>query len=225
LWVRAGVGETPRFRALEQHAERVRAPLGEVLRKHWRALLVAGGARVGPDVLYSLVAVFTLTYVTTILGLSRTLAVTALSIGAACNAVLIVAAGILSDRYGRRVVYGAGVAAGLVWVFVLFPLLDSKATFAIIMAVVSGLAIHAFMYGPQAAFIAEQFPTRVRYAGASLAYTFAGVFAGGIAPLMFTTLYRAFGTPLVVALYTAAALLITGIVLLIARERAGTALD
>ena len=69
------------------------------------------------------------------------------------------------------------------------------------------------------AFIAEQFPTQVRYAGASLAYTFAGVFAGGIAPLAFTALYRAYGTPMVVALYTTVALLITAIVLRFARVR------
>ena len=53
------------------------------------------------------------------------------------------------------------------------------------MAFASGLSIHAFMYGPQGAFIAEQFPARVRYVGASVAYTFAGVFAGGLAPLIY----------------------------------------
>ena len=46
------------------------------------------------------------------------------------------------------------------------------------------------MYGPQGAFIAEQFPAQVRYAGSSMAYTFAGVFAGGLAPLAFTWLYK-----------------------------------
>ena len=192
LWLRIGVTETPQFRDIEQRGARTRAPLGEVIRHHWRGLLIGGGARIGPDVMYSLVAVFSLTYITTILGLSRGLAVTALSIGAACNAVLILAAGVLSDRFGRRAVYGAGVAAALVWTWVLFPLLDSKLEWAITLAVVSGLAIHAFMYGPQGAFIAEQFPTEVRYAGASLAYTFAGVFAGGIAPLVFTALYRSY---------------------------------
>ena len=54
-----------------------------------------------------------------------------------------------------------------------------------------GLAFHAFMYGPQAAYITEQFPARLRYAGSSLAYTLAGVIGGAIAPLVFTALYGA----------------------------------
>jgi len=210
LWLRLGVTETPQFTQLPQRA---RAPLGDVVRHHWRKLLIAGGARMGPDVTYSLLAVFLVSYITTTLGLSRTLAVTAVMIGSAFNAVFILVAGILSDRIGRRAVYGAGVVLALAWLYVLFPLLASKSEMAIVFAIVSGLTIHAFMYGPQGAFIAEQFPTQVRYAGASLAYTFAGVFAGGIAPLAFQALYRAYGTPRVVALYAAAALLITLIAL------------
>ena len=74
------------------------------------------------------------------------------------------------------------------------------------------------MYGPQAAFIAEQFPTRVRYAGSSLAYTLAGVFAGGLAPLAFTALYKSWRTTTVVVLYTVAALLVTVIALRLSRK-------
>jgi MFS family permease len=225
LWLRVGVTETPLFREAQKNASQAQVPLGEVMRNHWRRLLLAGGVRMGPDVVYSLIAAFSLTYITTVLGLSRTLAVVALSVGAACNAALILAAGVLSDHFGRRVVYGAGCVAAIAWLTVLFPLLDSKSEGAIFAAIVSGLCVHAFMYGPQAAFIAEQFPTRVRYAGASMAYTFAGVFAGGIAPLMFTTLYRAYGSTTVVTLYAAVALAITLFVLLIARERAGTKLE
>jgi hypothetical protein len=122
-------------------------------------------------------------------------------------------------------VYGAGVVVAIGWLFLLFPLLDSKSFIAIMVAIVGGLSIHAFMYGPQSAFIAEQFPTHVRYAGASLAYTMGGVLAGGIAPLAFQALYGAFGTTMVITLYATAALLVTGVVLLLARERSGTALE
>jgi len=85
---------------------------------------------------------------------------------------------------------------------------------------VDGLILHAAMYGPQAAYIAEQFPTRVRYAGCSLAYTLAGVFGGGIAPMMFATLLRAYGTTSAIVSYTMVALVITGCVLIFARRPA-----
>jgi MFS family permease len=218
LWLRLGVPETPQFRALEQSAMRARTPLGDVIRGHWRGLLVAGGSRFGPDVLYSLITAFLLAYITKELMLSRTLATTALAIGSACNALCIFFAGSLSDRFGRRTVYGFGVLAAFVWLLALFPLLHLRTDFAIGAALVSGLIIHAFMYGPQGAFIAEQFPTRVRYAGSSLAYTVAGVFAGGIAPLAMTGLFGKFQTTFVIVMYAATALLIT----ITALARAGT---
>jgi MFS family permease len=218
LWLRLGVPETPEFLALERSATRSRAPLGEVMRGHWRGLLIAGGSRFGPDVVYSLISAFCVSYVTTILGLSRTLATGALAIGAVVNVSCVFLAGTLSDRFGRRAVYGAGAAVAAIWLWQLFPLLDSKSELAIVFAFASGLAVHAFMYGPQAAFIAEQFPARVRFAGSSIAYTFAGVFAGGIAPLVFTRLYQLSTETGAIVVYAAMALVITVVALLAARD-------
>ncbi len=219
LWLRVGVPETPQFRALAAERALARAPLGEVLRGHRRGLLVAGGSRFGPDVMYSLITAFLVAYLTRQLELSRTLATTAVALGSACNILSIFAAGSLSDRLGRRTVYGAGAIGAFVWLLALFPLVHQKSAWAVILAVVSGLTIHGFMYGPQGAFITEQFPARVRYAGASVAYTFAGVFAGGIAPLAFTALYGRFGSPLAIVAYASAALAITGLALHLSRSR------
>lgn len=217
LWLRLGVPETPEFLKLDQSATKARTPIGEVLRNHWPRLLVAGGSRFGPDVLFSLISAFCISYVTTILGHSRTFATLALAIGAACNVVFIFIAGTLSDRLGRRTVYGLGVAVASVWLLMLFPMLDSKSGLAIVAAFAIGLSAHAFMYGPQGAFIAEQFPAQVRYAGSSIAYTFAGVFAGGLAPLAFTRIYQASGKTGPIVIYSAIALLITVVALLFAR--------
>ena len=86
--------------------------------------------------------------------------------------------------------------------------MNSVAAFAL------GLGVHAFMYGPQGAFIAEQFPVQVRYAGSSVAYTFAGVFAGGMAPLAFTWLYKMQHDTVPIVVYAAMALSVTVIALL-----------
>lgn len=218
LWLRLGVPETPEFVELASTERSSPAPLKDVITNHWRGLLIAGCSRFGPDVIYSLISAFCVTYVTTILGLPKTLATVALAIGAALNVVFIFVAGTLSDRLGRRVVYGLGAAAAAFWLWQLFPLLDSKSEIAIVSAFAIGLAVHAFMYGPQGAFIAEQFPTRVRYAGASVAYTVAGVFAGGLAPLAFTKIFQASHETGGIVVYAAAALVITVLALLSARR-------
>ena len=44
------------FKELEQSGTKAKAPIGEVLRLHWRRLLVAGGVRIGSDVTYTLVS-------------------------------------------------------------------------------------------------------------------------------------------------------------------------
>jgi MFS family permease len=220
FWIRRGVEETPMFMALEESGSKAKAPIGEVVRFHWRTMLRAGGVRIGTDVVYSLALVFTLTYVTTILNLSRTLALTAIMIGTIFNAVTMPMFGMLSDRVGRRPVYAAGVLLGVPWGFVYFVMMETTKPILIVLAVVIGGVLHAAMYGPQAAFIVEQFPTRVRYAGASLAYTLAGIVGAGIAPLIFVSLLRASGTTTAVSLYVLLSLAITGMILLISPETA-----
>ena len=213
LWIRRGIGETPVYQELQQSHLTSQAPISEVLKLHWRGVLRAIGARVGPDVWYSLVVVFSLSYLATVLGLPKPLALISLSVGLVFNVLTEVFFGGLSDRLGRRVVYGAGVILTMMWAFAFFALLDTRHPLLITLAIVVALIAHAMMYGPQAAFITEQFPTRVQFAGSSIGYTLAGIVGGGIAPAIFATLLREFKTPFSIVLYAAGALTVTGIVL------------
>lgn len=220
LWLRRGIDETPVFRALEAKKQTSHMPLKEVVLKYPKTLLIAGGSRIGSDVLYALVVVFTLTYVTTVLNLPRPLALGATMLGALANALAVPLCGILSDKFGRRPVYLAGALMGMIWAFAFFTLLDSAQPWIICLAVVVGLLIHAVMYGPQAAFVTEQFPGHIRYAGSSLAYTLAGILGGGFAPLIIATLYSETGGTFWVSIYIVLALLITALAVGCARETA-----
>jgi metabolite-proton symporter len=225
FWIRWSVEESPHFSQLQAGHATTKAPMAEVLTSHWRNLLIAGSVRIGSDVVYGLLAVFTLTYVTQKLGMSRTLALTAVLVGAGVHAVSIPLLAALSDRIGRRTVYGAGALASIVGSFVLFGLLDTKSPAIIIVSISIGMIFQAAMFGPQGAFVTEQFPTRVRYTGSSLAYTFAGVLGGGFAPLIFATLLREYPDSYAIPTYVTAALIVTLIALFAATEKAGREID
>jgi MHS family shikimate/dehydroshikimate transporter-like MFS transporter len=75
---------------------------------------------------------------------------------------------------------------------------------------------HAPMYGPQAAFLAELFGTRVRYSGASLGSQLSSVLAGGLSPFIATALLP-YGRG-ALASYMIAMALVTIVAVLVASE-------
>ncbi|WP_409076563.1 MFS transporter (plasmid) [Pantoea sp. C3] len=220
LWLRKGVDETPVFKALETSENKADLPLKEVMVAHWPRLLISGSVRIGSDIMYAILMVFTLTYVTTILGLPRSEALTATMLGAAVHVFAVPFFGSLSDKIGRRVVYAMGALGSIIWVFVFFFLLHTLNPIYICFAVVVGMVFQAMMYGPQASFITEQFPTRVRYAGSSLAYTLGGIIGGGFSPLIMTFLLKEYNQSLPISIFASIGLTVTLLALFSAKETA-----
>jgi metabolite-proton symporter len=218
LWIRLTIAESPLFREVEESQTRAGAPIMEVLRRYPKQVLLAIGARVGVDVAFYTFVLFITTYVATYLKLPRNYALNAVLIAAAIQVVLIPFFGSLSDRLARRPVYLAGAIGAAVWVFVFFTLLDTGQFWLIVLATVVALVLHAAMYGPQAAFISEMFPTKVRYTGASMGYQLAGIFGGALAPIISVALLARFDTSIAVSVYAVVMLLVTIICVLIAPE-------
>lgn len=222
LWIRTKLEETPVFKAMEAEQTRPTAPVREVFTTHPRALAASILSRVAPDVLYALFTVFVLTYATGELDMSRGSALAAVLIGSSFQVFLIPLAGALSDRVNRRLLYGLSALAAGVWPFVFFPMTDGGSWPLLTLGVVVALGIHSFMYGPQAAFIAEQFSPRLRYTGSSLAYTLAGVIGGAVAPLVFTALLDAYDSWIPLALYVAGTAVVTVTGLCLGRDGDGS---
>jgi len=189
LVIRLRIIETPAFeRIKEAHAE-ARRPVVEVLLTHPKEVLLAMGARVADNSSFYVYTVFVLVYATQKVGVERQTALNAILIGSACMLFAIPLFGALSDRLGRRPVYLFGAGFTALFAYPLFWLLDTASPPLICLALAVALALaHAPMYGPQAAFLAELFGTRVRYSGASLGAQLSTVLAGGLSPFIATAL-------------------------------------
>ncbi len=218
LWIRLTIAESPLFAAVEASETKADAPVVEVLRRYPKQVLLAIGARIGVDVAFYTFVLFITTYIATYLGLPREYALNAVLIAAAIQVVAIPFFGHLSDRVARRPVYLAGAIGAAVWVFVFFALIDTGQFVLIMLAAVVALIFHAAMYGPQAAFIAEMFPTQVRYTGASMGYQLAGILGGALAPIISVALLDRFDTSVVVSIYAVAMLLVTIVCVFVAPE-------
>lgn len=224
-YIRNRVAESSLFeQAMEEAETPPKMPAMEVFRERPKAILLGAGLRVGENISYYILTVFSLTYLVDVAAESRSLALNALLIGAAVQFFAIPAFARLSDRIGRRPVYAFGGLGLAAWSFVMFPLLGSGSNLEIYAALVVGLVLHGAMYGPQAAFITELFPTRIRYSGVSIAYQLTSIVAGSLAPIIALALYQRYDSALPVSIYVGVTCAISGISALLARETKGVEL-
>jgi len=224
-WIRTSVAESRTFEAAIEEAEAPpKVPAMDVLRERPMGLVVGSGLRLGENISYYVITVFSITYVTEVADLSRDTALRAILIGSIVHFFAIPAFARLSDAIGRRYVYAFGALGLAAFSFAFFPMLGSGDMALIAGAVTIALVLHGAMYGPQAAFIAELFPTRIRYSGASIAYQLTSIVAGSLAPIIALTLYQRTGSAFWVAVYVAAACAVSGITALLARETRGVEL-
>jgi metabolite-proton symporter len=209
LYVRLGILETPVFAALAAGQRIERAPVAEVLRKHRREIALTALCRMGEQAPFYLFTAFVFTYGTDRLHLDRNFLLAAVLSAAALSFVSVPLFGHLSDRMGRTRIYSLGAVVTAAYGFAYFRLLDTREPALVFIAILLSLVPHDMLYGPQAALIAEMFPARLRYSGASLGYQLSSVIAGGPAPLIATWLLSTYQSGMVIALFIAACGIVT----------------
>jgi MFS family permease len=193
LWIRLKVMETPLFSRLSARQAIAKVPVAEVIRGHWREIIFSAFLRMSEQAPFYLYTAFALTYIEKDLNLAQGLALGAVSVGGAIELFVTPTAGHLSDRLGRRRTYVTGAVLIGVVAFPAFALLNTKTAGLVIVGIALFAIAHAIQYGPQAAYIAESFPTRLGYAGSGLGYQLASLIAGGPAPLLATWILPHFG--------------------------------
>jgi MFS transporter, MHS family, shikimate and dehydroshikimate transport protein len=205
LFIRTLVSESPAFAKLQAAKRTARTPVRDVIRRNWREILLGAGSRLSENSVFYLFATYILTYGDKVLHIPRGALLASVNVAAAIACFTIPTFGLLSDYLPRKSVYLCGNVALIVLAVPYYALLATRQPAAVMLATVVMLGIvHAMLYGVQAALISELFATRLRYTGASLAYQLAGPFAGGLAPIIATSLaYRFEGSYWPLAAYIA----------------------
>ena len=225
LVIRLRILETPMFTKVLDQGKTASAPVAEVIRRHWREILLSAGLRFVEQMPFYLFTTFVLIYVVQRHHYSKTFVLTAVLVGAAVELATIPYFSNLSDSLGRKRVYLAGAVIAGLFAFPYFAVLTYGGPAPIFIAIVLSMIVHSMMYGPQAALIGESFPTHLRYGGAGLGYQLASVFAGGPAPLVATWLLHETGTPFSISVYIVVAAVITVVCCLALPDRSHVNID
>ena len=223
-YIRTKVTDAPIFVAAQQEVERVKAAsygVVEVLKRYPRGVFTAMGLRFAENIMYYLVVTFSITYLKVQVHADTSDILWWLLAAHAVHFVAIPLVGRLSDHVGRRPVYFVGALAAGTWGFFAFPMMNSANYLVIMGGIIIGLVIHAFMYAPQPAIMAEMFPTRMRYSGVSLGYQVTSIVAGSLAPIIAVKLLEVYDSSVPIALYLAGAAVITLIAVYFTRETKG----
>jgi metabolite-proton symporter len=193
LLIRMRILETPLFRQLQDRKELAHAPVSEAVRRHWREILLAAGARLSENSCFYLFSVSIIDYGKNVLQVETQWVMLAVNVAAAVEFFTIPLYGLLSDRLSRRRVYVLGSLFLIVFALPYYALLETRQPGWIALAVVLSLAGgHALLYSVQASLIPELFGTRLRYSGASIGYQLAAPLAGGASPLIALALAERF---------------------------------
>lgn len=226
LYVQTRIEDTPVFQEMQREqkegtakVKKAKPPLVIAVRKYWRQILQAAGAFFVVNGTFYLLISGVLSYGVNDIGLEHSEIILYVLLAIITQIVTIPFFGALSDRIGRRKMYLVGAVLMGIWGFPMFMLIDTGNGVLITLSLMVGFTIHAVMFGPQAALFAEMFPADVRFSGASLGFQLASIFAGGIAPMVMTSLIAWTGSSMSISFYILAMAVVTFISVFTIRER------
>ena len=216
LYVRLALTETPDFLKIIDNNERVKIPIVDVFVKHTRVLILGTFATITTFLLFYLMTVFTLSWGTSALHYPKSNFLTGQMIAVLFFGIGIPLSAVLADKFGRNKILTIATIGIFIYGLFFSPLFSTGSWSVTVLFLVLGMFLMGLTYGPLGTALAEIFPATVRYTGASLAFTLAGILGASLTPSIATMLAKSFGLQYV-GYYLSAAALLTGLALFAAR--------
>lgn len=217
-YIRTRLEDTPAFRNLAEDEEVAESPVRTMFRDHWRTLLIAVGAVLLNAVGFYVLLSYMPTYLSEELGFSKTESFLATTFALIAYIGFIFVAGLASDIFGRKKLLVSASVLFIVFTIPAFMLLDTGSFLVVILVQIALGGMLTLNDGTLPSFLAEMFPTRIRYSGFAVSFNLSNALFGGTAPFMATLLIGMLGTSLAPGWYLMAAAAIALSAVLCARE-------
>ncbi|MGA7205562.1 MAG: MFS transporter [Specibacter sp.] len=217
-YIRTKLEDTPAFRALAAEDNAIKAPVAALFKDHWRPLLLAVGAVLLNAVGFYVILSYMPTYLNEELGFGAAESFLATTIALLTYIGFIFLTGMASDKFGRKRVLITASVLFIVLTVPAFMLLDTGNFLVILLVQILLGGMLTLNDGTLPSFLAELFPTRVRYSGFAVSFNLSNALFGGTAPFVATLLIATSGSKLAPGWYLMAAALISLVAVLFARE-------
>jgi MFS transporter, MHS family, shikimate and dehydroshikimate transport protein len=221
LVIRFQVDETPVFQQLRRSKKTVKLPVLEALTKYRRETVIAVGLKITEVAWVGILTVFAVTYLTQQLRMPRSVVLAAITLAGLIEVFAMPLAGWLSDVIGRRTIYLAGTAFGILLAFPIFWLFETRDATVVTWAIVVGICLcQGIVFALHASFMPELFGTDARYSGVSLGFQLGAAIGGGLTPVIAASIVARTGATWPVSLILVALGILTMVAVLSTRETA-----
>ena len=184
IWMRLTLKESPAFKKLKERRQVDKRPFADLMKNSKKSVLLVIGLRMaemGGSAIHQSLAI---SYMVAVMGLTSHAGTFALMLAALIGAIVIPLTGMLSDRFGRVIVYRCFASYQLLIAFPAWWVLSrGDQTTSIIALSVALIAVWG-MFATQGALLPELFGARHRYIGVATGREVSAVIAGGVSPLI-----------------------------------------
>ena len=225
-YLRTRVSETPIFKRAETRKAVATSPLRAIVSAHTRLVLcgisIAAIAATSSITFQIYVTQFARQQLK--LDAAATLIITAASLAFAAIYILFV--GWLSDRTGRKAMVLLSAGGLFVLTYPLFTLLTTTPTLTnLVIVQFMGAVLYGTVFAVIPTLLPELFPTNVRYTGVSISIGLAQMIFGGTSPFINSYLVKVTGDPVAPAFWVMAVAALSGLVMLMTKDRTNVPFD
>jgi MFS family permease len=208
IWIRLSLGETPIFQEIKARGAMTKNPWKEAfMSSNIKLVLIASIVVIGEGVVWYSGQFWALYYLQQVSKISPLDSAWIVGIALLLATPTLIFYGWLSDKIGRKPVILGGFLLAALTYYPLYSWLGSvtqpgNINYPIAILIIFILVSYVGMvYGPIGAFLAEYFPSRIRYTSVSVPYHIGNGWGGGLVPFITTAVFAATGSLFYALLY------------------------